>query len=417
MHPLSSAVVVLCGLLVSAVPAAFAGTCAMPDERLDCTRTCGSLNECLHCCTRTGGAPSSCKAECLVLPAIPVRRPPRLTRPPRPTRPPRVVPTPPSIDLGRFTATCRLEEIPDGLIVHLRVDNGTGGDLRSLTPHQPFVQLEAGTKFVLGKVSNPRSHPVLAAGGSATFQWQGRMSSSGAVGISAGVSAVTANGQFIDTPQVDCGAFAPEQPTAPPLATPTAAISDAARCAGCHTRPVEAFIASKWSESDHASYRAIAANASCVPCHSPLQTGVAGASNATIAQSQWQGVTCSACHASKAQRTEWGTPIAKYDAATGSYQPVPLWDADELCKNCHTGKYAQTFTGYGLVMHEAAVRCIDCHMAKIPGDDPSIGQVAAHDFKVEANLPYSCGTVPGGCHVRRPEVWARRIMGLGPMHP
>ncbi len=102
--------------------------------------------------------------------------------------------------------------------------------------------------------------------------------------------------------------------------------------------------------------------------------------------------------------------------ATRTHSPVPLGDADVLCTQCHTGDFAPGFQGYGDYMHYAGVRCIDCHMAKIPSGDPAIGERAAHNFKVAANLPYSCGTVPGGCHARRPMSWAVRILELGPMH-
>ncbi len=292
-------------------------------------------------------------------------------------------------------------------------------DLTNVVAQSPLVQVEAGTKFSLGKAPSPRSYAVLLAGSTVIFRWQGRLSSSGAVGISASASAVAPSGATIDTPLVDCGTIGASQPNPPATQEPTDATPEATQCGGCHSSPHMAFVANKWKESAHASsYGPAQGNTYCATCHSPLQAnaGATRTSNATIPEAQWQGVTCSVCHPPGAQRAEWNTPIATYDVTTRAYEPVPLWDADELCTHCHSEDHAPGFQGYGRVMYDAGVRCIDCHMAKIPADDPNVGQRAAHDFKVAANLPYSCGTYPGGCHMRRPEAWAARILVLGPLH-
>jgi hypothetical protein len=311
-----------------------------------------------------------------------------------------------------------MEQAGDQVIVSLQVQNDTGADVTGAVPRRPLVQTEAGTKFVLNKGPSPRSYSVIRAGDAAAFRWQGRLlRSSGALGISASASAVASNGQRIETPQVDCGTIDPSRPPQPGE-QPTGPSREATLCAACHSSPHMAFVASKWLESAHASSaNAAQGKAECATCHSPLQAGSgAKRKKGTIPEDDRQGVTCSVCHPPKDQRTQWETPIATYDSTTGTYSPVLLWDADFLCTYCHTGKHERRFHSYGEVMRNAGVRCIDCHMAKIPADDPNVGQRAAHDFKVAANLPYSCGTYPGGCHARRPESWAARLITAGTIH-
>ncbi len=436
MIPLLCVAAFLCGLLVADPPAALAGTCGAPNALQDCSGNCTSLNACLHCCTRAHASVSTCRTECSAVvnagrpqsapstatdrpqvsrqPSRPARPAPRLPRRPRSAQPP---PAGPTIDPGRFSASCHLEQARDRVVVSLEVTNDTGVDLRTVTAHQPFVQLEAGTNLSLGKVSSPRSYVVIPEGSAVSFRWQGRLSAAGAAGISASASAVGPNGEPIDTPLADCGTVGQSRPN-PPLPPATSEATPPTETTAGEPAVV-AFVRSKWSASRHAdTYGPPQGNTFCARCHSPLQAdaGATETNNATIPEAQWEGVTCSVCHPSAAQRAAWGSPIAKYDVATGTYESVPLADADELCTHCHTGGFATGFQGYGRVMHEAGVRCIDCHMAVIPADDPNVGQQPAHDFKVAANLPYSCGTFPGGCHARRPETWARRILTLGPLH-
>ena len=440
MNPLLSVAVFLCGLLVADIPAALAGTCSAPDALLDCSANCTSLNACLHCCTRAHASGSTCRSGCSAVvsagrpvnaprpaadrpqvarrPSRPTRPAPRSPRRPRPTQQP---PTESTIDPGRFSASCHLDQARDRVVVSLEVKNDTGADLRTVIANQPLVQVEAGARLSLAKVPSPRAYAVILGGSSVSFQWQGRLSPTGAVGISASASAVAPNGQPIDTPLVDCGTVGQSQPNppAPPAPTDTTPAAGPPTDTTTGDSAVVAFVRMKWSESLHAdTYGPAQGNTFCARCHSPLQAdaGATETDNVTIPEAQWQGVTCSVCHPSQAQKTASGSPIATYDVGTGTYASVPLEDADQLCTHCHTEEHAPGFQGYGVVMHQAGVRCIDCHMAKIPADDPSVGQRAAHDFKVAANLPYSCGTYPGGCHARRPETWARGILALGPIH-
>ena len=440
MNPLLSVAAFLCGLLVADIPAALAGTCSAPDALLDCSANCTSLNACLHCCTRAHASGSTCRSECSAVvsagrpvnaprptadrpqvtrhPSRPTRPAPRAPRRPRPAQQP---PTEPTIDPSRFSASCHLDQARDRVVVSLEVKNDTGADLRTVIAHELLVQVEAGTTLSLGKGASPRSYVVILAGSTVSFQWQGRLRSTGGVGISASASAVAPNGAPIDTPQVDCGTIGQSQPNPPapptPADTPPEAVPPTDTTTG--ESAAVAFVRSKWSESRHAdTYGPAQGNTFCAQCHSPLQADASTSEtrNAAIREAQWQDVTCSVCHPSAAQRAASGSPIAKYDVATKTYESVPLADADELCTHCHTEEHAPGFQGFGTVMHDAGVRCIDCHMAVIPADDPNVGRWPAHDFKVAANLPYSCGTYPGGCHSRRPETWARSILTLGPLH-
>ncbi len=382
MHPLLAVVAFLVGLAVSTTPAAFADTCTNPTSTAGCAQACTSWDTCLHCCAQVDASTADCKNACVgfltahrrrgeqppTTPAVNQRLPHRL----RPT--PTSTPSQPA----HLSASCSLEQTSSRVVISLQVQNDSSVDVTSLVPQTPSLQLDAGSRFVLARTSSPRSVAVLHGGAAVVFRWYGRLSS-GAAGISASARATGPGGESVTTPQVDCGTVGQSQPQ------PTQGSNNppsASECLSCHSSPLMTFVVSKWTLSTHAQ----------------------------------AGVGCPSCHASDAQRAAWGTPIATYDAASGAYTPVPLWDADQLCTHCHTGDHAPGFQGYGEVMHLAGVRCMDCHMAQIPSGDPSVGDRAAHDFKVAANLPYSCGTFPGGCHSRRPVTWAARVLNLGPMH-
>ena len=461
MRPLRAVVVSLWVLGVFSVPAALAGNCTAPETLGECSQECPSYKACLRCCSATRAAVSTCRSECTGLlsadrprndpsvggdPQSPTRRPPRPARPARPVRtlpnrqpPGQPAPAQPTINPAGFSATCSLDQAGDRLWVRLRVKNNAGVALATVAAQSPRVQIEAGTQLSMPKAPIPRAYSTLAAGDTAEFRWQGRLRLGGAVGISTAVSALAPNGATLTTPQIDCGTIGgsepdpqpePEIPANPPHSNPPnspnspnppsgAATAEAAQCANCHESPHMAFVANMWLESGHASTNGRGRdNTFCANCHSPLQADAraSAAQNTTIPASQWQGVTCSACHPSDEEGAGWNTPIGTYNVATRSHSPVPLGDADVLCTRCHTGEFAPGFQGYGDYMNFAGVRCIDCHMPKIPSGDPAIGERVAHNFKVAANLPYSCGTVPGGCHARRPTSWAVRILELGPMH-
>ena len=427
MHRLVVGATLLCVLVLGSTAPGLADTCSDAGANSKCGIACTSWDTCLRCCAATTRSVSDCRTECasLLVPhrprslphadrvARPAHRVP--TRPTRPTQrsPHRPRPTPRPAETpsapAHLSASCRSEQQANRVTVTLDIINDSTVTVTGVVPHSPVLQLEAETQFTLRDRPSPSSYPILRAGDAASFSWLGRLSS-GAVGISASAAASDPNGASVDTAQVDCGTLGRSVPTPGPDQP-----SEAAQCGACHSSSAMAFVAGKWLSSGHASTFVVGSdNVTCATCHAPLQA--AAARGPSIPETQWQGVTCSACHPPEAQMSEWHTPIATYDVATKTYQAVALWDADVLCTQCHTGEHAPNFEGYGLVMHYAGVRCIDCHMAKIPTDDPTAERRAAHDFKVAANLPYSCGTYPGGCHARRPESWAARILTLGPMH-
>jgi len=321
-----------------------------------------------------------------------------------------------------MSATCRASLSGQYVSVTLTVVNGTGALLRNVAPDGLLTQVEPGTIFSIDRVSVPRSVPTLAAGASAVFSWRGQLVSGGGVGIIASASAMELTKGLLRTPQVDCGTIGTNvpPPTVPATATKTSTPGPAPTATpGDNSDSALSFITARWQRSAHAHTNGPdQGNTFCARCHSPFQA-VASAtegSNQPVNAASWQNVTCASCHPSAALSAAWGTPIATYNIATRGYSPVPLGDSDVLCKNCHQGRYTQTFTDYGKIMHEAAVRCMDCHMARIPGPNPAVGTPPNHDFKVADNLPYSCGTFPGGCHQRRPESWARRVLELYPIH-
>ncbi len=205
--------------------------------------------------------------------------------------------------------------------------------------------------------------------------------------------------------------------------------TEADRCAGCHFYPgnvVMPFVvgetdpATGWYLSEHAnSYSDNNGNTYCAKCHSPFQADpdATHGSNDPVPSEYWEAVTCSSCHPPHDLRVAWGTPIGNYDIQEGDWFPV--YDANALCTYCHTGaRHEKDFQGYGDVMyHKKGVRCIDCHMAEVPNDlDPPDRYTRTHDFKVATNVPYSCGTVEGGCHANHKEEWAIKQIHKEKMH-
>ncbi len=329
---------------------------------------------------------------------------------------------------GNIAASCHLLQVGSRVAVTLRVENSTGAKITNVVPTKPSLQVETNTKFVLSTSPRPPAYSAVRDGRAVTFGWRGSLNSAGAVGISASASAADSNGVTINTPLVDCGTAtrlqrSPQHTQRPPGSrgpqrSPTLH-GEAAQCSACHENPQMAFAANKWAQSMHAnSYGVSQGNTFCAQCHSPFQADAqaTATNNKPIPPEAWQGVTCSACHPSQTQMGAWGTPIATYDVATGTYTPVAVGDANQLCMHCHNGRHAARFEGYGLVMVQTGVRCIDCHMAKVPSGHPNVGDTAAHDSRVAANLPNSCGLFPGGCHSDRTRAWALQQIRSGAIH-
>ena len=416
---------ILAGLLAGVRPA-IAATCAAPDDATQCTTACSTARACVSCCAAVSGNAVECRRSCLR-----IRTSRHSARPqphPASNRPQPHRPTHPSggpTASGTITASCSLLQASNRVAVTLRVQNSTGAKITNVLPATPTLQIEANTEFVLGARPNPPVYPVVPNGRTVTFLWRGSLSSAGAVGISVSASAADSSGLTLSTPLVDCGTTTRSQRNAGrpaqsrrPLRSPTLS-GEAAQCAGCHDNPQMAFVANKWLQSMHAnSYGASQGNTFCAQCHAPFQAdaNATATNNAPIPPEMWQGVTCPSCHPSHDQMTAWGTPIATYDVATGTHTPVALADANQLCMHCHTGLHAAKFEGPGLLMVQTGVRCIDCHMAKVPSGHRNVPDTAAHDFKVAANLPNSCAMFAGGCHSDGTQAWALQEIRSGAIH-
>jgi hypothetical protein len=194
-------------------------------------------------------------------------------------------------------------------------------------------------------------------------------------------------------------------------------------CEACHFFPGSAvmpFVVDTWLDSSHAnSYHGFNGNTYCAVCHSPFQADPSATQNDNdpVAIENWEAVTCGACHPPHDLRVEWGTPIGNYDVAAQSWIPVYEEDANDLCTHCHAGMQQKDFHSYAKVMyHKKGVRCIDCHMPKIPNDVVA-GDTTnrrTHDFKVGLNLPYSCITAE--CHANKTEQWAAKQIAKNKIH-
>jgi hypothetical protein len=220
--------------------------------------------------------------------------------------------------------------------------------------------------------------------------------------------------------------------------------SESNSCAGCHFFPGNAvmpFTVDTWLESDHAnSYRGFLGNTYCARCHSPFQADplATHGENEDVPSEEWEAVTCGACHPPHDLRVEWGTPIGIYDVDAGEWSPVNREDVNDLCLHCHSGEEPHNepveFQGFGKVMYEKkGVRCIDCHMAKVPntvvaeetwrhahdmgvGGDVVEGPEDDGALLIEDKEQYSCGTIPGGCHDNKTKEWALKQLEKQKIH-
>ncbi len=186
----------------------------------------------------------------------------------------------------------------------------------------------------------------------------------------------------------------------------------------------QGWMASKHAQSNYESTR----NTFCARCHSPLEsdqnatmTNNVPVSIGGITTGVMEGVGCSVCHPSHNGGVALGRRLGIYNGAginapypsthayypAGAsdrgncgnvspscagpvpYRPVAHGEEDLLCLSCHVQRHNESDPDWQQ-MYQAGVLCIDCHMA-VTRDLPSGLEVRAHDFKVAANLPFSCG--------------------------
>lgn len=199
--------------------------------------------------------------------------------------------------------------------------------------------------------------------------------------------------------------------------------TEATGCAGCHSvgNPMLQVV-TQWETSAHAnSYDGgRGANTYCASCKSPplADPNATNSNNQPIAQEVWQDVTCSSCHPPHTQRVEWGTPIGVYDVALGDWRPV--YDSNELCVYCHSGTHhSKEFKCFAELMYDKKdVKCIDCHMPKVPVDVGGgvMRDTHSHTFSVANNLPYSCGVDGLPCHPNKTTEWAKKQIEKTKIH-
>lgn len=200
--------------------------------------------------------------------------------------------------------------------------------------------------------------------------------------------------------------------------------SEAESCAGCHFYPgsaVMTFTVDTWYAAAHStSLNASNGNSYCARCHSPFQADPAATHHDSdpVPPEDWESITCSTCHPPHDLRVEWGTPIGIYDVDAAEWFPVYEAEANQLCQHCHSGsRHQPDFQGFGQAMFEHKdVRCIDCHMPEVPNPEDPGRLTRTHDLHAAGNLPYSCGTVEGGCHDNHKPEWAAKQIGKGKIH-
>jgi len=158
-------------------------------------------------------------------------------------------------------------------------------------------------------------------------------------------------------------------------------------------------------------------NTFCAYCHSPLQAdGTSQFSNGAVINpitvSTFQAVTCASCHPSNAVAAQilamYPTAESGGETATllrgqdptkaGSWIPLLPGQEDQFCLTCHEqDPHNAQANSIFLVMYDAGVTCIDCHMAPYQIFTGTAGSPQPplperfHDWKVAENLPYSCG--------------------------
>jgi nitrate/TMAO reductase-like tetraheme cytochrome c subunit len=198
--------------------------------------------------------------------------------------------------------------------------------------------------------------------------------------------------------------------------------TEADACASCHYpagAAVMPVVTAEWKTSDHAlSYdEGSGANTYCASCKAPFNADPAATygNNDPVAEEDWMGITCGACHPPHNLRVEWGTPIGTYDVAEDDWSPVYHDNMDDLCTHCHEGaRHESVFTpGFGRNMFKKGVTCVDCHMPVVPGDDTYRDHVS-HSFDI---IPaYSCGTENTDCHDNKDEDWAIKQLEKDTIH-
>ena len=158
----------------------------------------------------------------------------------------------------------------------------------------------------------------------------------------------------------------------------------------------------------------------CKDCHQPFR-----AEEPCGEPDRAYGVECAVCHTGRGGGCD--RELRVWDRAACDYGPlIEHDDLNELCLTCHNqpdiighSAFDAPPKGWGQVMLERkGVWCVDCHMPIVPYVDRFGVETEGrtHNWKVADNLPYSCGTLPGGCHANKTDEWALKQIAKNKIH-
>jgi formate-dependent nitrite reductase cytochrome c552 subunit len=196
-------------------------------------------------------------------------------------------------------------------------------------------------------------------------------------------------------------------------------------CTGCHVpglNPNVELAYTTWLESEHLNGVTFGSDF-CKDCHQSFR-GDPGTCD-QLAPDSMNGIECATCHTERISE-ECDRELRVWDRASCDYGPLIDHDnLDELCLTCHDrpdivghSAFFAPPQGWGKAMLEQkGVMCVDCHMPKVPFEgDTGSSEGRTHNWKVAENLPYSCGTLEGGCHSNKTSKWALKQIEKNKIH-
>ena len=194
-------------------------------------------------------------------------------------------------------------------------------------------------------------------------------------------------------------------------------------CTGCHVpglNPNVQLAFDTWVRQRASQRCDVRSRLRCKNCHQPFR-----ADEPCGEPDRANGIECAACHTDHSDDCDrelrvWDRTLCDYGP------PIEHDNLNELCLTCHdrpdiVGHSAFDAPPQGfsqVMMEQKGVQCVDCHMPIVPFTDrfgiPTEGRT--HNWKVADNLPYSCGTMPGGCHFNHDDEWALKQIEKNKTH-
>jgi hypothetical protein len=193
-------------------------------------------------------------------------------------------------------------------------------------------------------------------------------------------------------------------------------------CTGCHVpglNPNVQLAYDTWVDSEHLNGVTFGPDR-CKNCHQPFR-----ADEPCGEPDREYGIECATCHTDHTDDCD--RELRVWDRTVCDYGPrIEHDNLNELCLTCHDRPDLQGHSafdappqGWAKVMIEQKdVQCVDCHMPIVPFTDTYGNETEGrtHDWNVAANLPYSCGTMPGGCHFNKDDEWALKQIEKKKIH-